>query len=239
MTKIHIVHLYPSEMNIYGDTGNRLILEKRLEWRGYQPVVQMVGVGQKIPKQADIILGGGGQDSGQMLVVDDLQTKKTDLQAMHKDGVVMLMICGMYQLFGNYFQTSEGDKLKGIGIFDLVTAAGDKRLIGNIKTQTPFGQLVGYENHSGLTTLGKDQNWLGKCDKYRGNNGKDQTEGAISGNVFGSYLHGPMLSKNPHFADELIRRALERKLGKSIPELSPLNDIFELQAAKIAARRPR
>lgn len=236
--KIHLVHLYAAEMNIYGDTGNRLVLQQRLAWRGYEPVVHLVGVGEKLPTQADIIIGGGGQDSGQTVVVEDLAKKKAQLQAMADDGVGMLMICGMYQLFGHYFLTQNGEKLAGIGVFDLITKASDSRLIGNITTQTTFGELVGYENHSGLTQLGKGLTAFGQCPKGQGNNGQDQTEGAIQKNVFGSYLHGPILAKNPQLADELIKLAIEHRSGQK-SELKALDDSLEVQAAVHAKSRPR
>lgn len=238
MSKINIVHLYPKEMNIYGDTGNRLILEKRLLWRGHEVDVRLVGPNEAIPVQADIIIGGGGQDSGQLLVKDDLARRSQELKSMASDGVCMLMICGMYQLFGHFFQTFEGDKIPGIGLFDLYTQASSTRLIGNITTETEFGKLVGYENHSGLTWLAAEQQSFGSAPKGRGNNGQDKTEGARLINVFGSYLHGPILAKNPKFADEILRLALARKTGKS-SELAPLDDSLEVQAAKLAMRRPR
>ncbi len=236
--QVHLVHLYPREMNIYGDTGNRLIIKKRLEWRGYEPVIHLVGVGDRLPPSADFILGGGGQDSGQALVTSDLAKKRADLQQMAASGVTMLMICGMYQLFGHYFLTKDGDKLAGIGMFDLITRGSDNRLIGNIKTSSAFGEIVGYENHSGLTELGEQQSPLGHSPLGQGNNGRDRTEGALKFNVFGSYLHGPILAKNPHFADELISRMLEHRMGTK-PELELLDDELELSAAKFAQKRPR
>lgn len=236
--KVHLVHLYPVEMNIYGDTGNRLVLEQRLRWRGYDVETHLVRAGDKLPNQTDIIIGGGGQDSGQSLIVGDLAKRQAQLQAMAKDGVSMLMICGMYQLFGHYFLTQDGAKLPGIGIFDLVTRASNTRLIGNITATTDFGAIVGYENHSGLTWLGPNQPALGKTLRAQGNNGQDGTEGARQINVFGSYLHGPILSKNPHFADAILGQALARQTGKTI-ELEPLDDHLEKEAAIRAQKRPR
>jgi CobQ-like glutamine amidotransferase family enzyme len=233
MKVINLVHLYPKEMNIYGDTGNVLILRKRLERRGFEVKVHLVGAGEVLPRQTDIIVGGGGQDSGQKIVVDDLATKAATLKAMADDGVVMLMICGMYQLFGHHFLTHTGEKLPGIGYLDMVTEASHTRLIGNLTTNTPFGKLVGYENHSGLTTLGERQAPLGRCARGLGNNGVDTTEGAVRNNVFGSYLHGPVLSKSPQFADELISRTLLRSNNYRKP-LVVLNDDVEHQAAAVA-----
>lgn len=234
---IKLVHLYPREMNIYGDNGNALILRRRLEWRDYKVEFERVGTADKLPKDTDIIIGGGGQDSGQVTIQDDLVKKAPTLKAMADDGVAMLMICGMYQLFGHYFQTIGGEKLKGIGYFDLVTIGGPKRLIGNIKTESPFGPLVGYENHSGLTNLAEGQAALAACKKGQGNNGSDKTEGAIKNNVFGSYMHGPVLSKNPTLADYILRKAVERRHGEKLQGL--LDDKLEQQAAHIAFKLSR
>lgn len=230
---IKIVHLYPKEMNIYGDTGNRLVLEKRLEWRGISYKVCLVGIGDQIPSDASIIIGGGGQDAGQSMVEDDLLKKALTLKSMAEDGVVMLMICGMYQLLGDVFITSADQTIKGAGVLPMFTQAGDERLIGNTIVETAFGDLVGYENHSGRTYLEKGSLPLGKIKKGAGNNGEDKTEGARLHNVFGSYMHGPMLSKNPHFADELL------KLATKNDSLAPLNDDLELKAYIIASKRPR
>lgn len=230
---IKIVHLYPKEMNIYGDTGNRLVLEKRLQWRGIPYEVCLVCIGDPLPHNASIIIGGGGQDAGQQLVEADLKSKAVTLRSMAENGVVMLMICGMYQLLGDAFITSANVTIKGAGVLPMFTQAGDKRFIGNTITETSFGNLVGYENHSGRTYLENKALALGRVRKGAGNNGEDKTEGARLHNVFGSYLHGPVLSKNPLFADELLRMAL----GSS--PLGPLDDKLELQAHKVAFKRPR
>ncbi len=234
---LHIAHLYPKEMNIYGDTGNRIILQKRLEWRGIEVRTTYVGIGDDIPQDVDIIIGGGSQDAGQEMVQDDLLAKGKKLRSLADDGVVMLMVCGLYQLFGRRMVTQAKVAIKGVGIFPLETVAGRKRLIGNTVIASEWGELVGYENHSGKTTLDADAQPLGKIIKGDGNNGNDVSEGCIYKNVFGTYAHGPILSKNPAFADELISRALTRKYGKS--ELNTLDDALELQAADVAKARPR
>lgn len=234
---IHIVHLYAKEMNIYGDTGNRLILEKRLRWRGIPVQVSTVNAGEPLPKDATIIIGGGGQDAGQQVIEDDLQTKAEQLHDMTEAGVVMLMVCGMYQLFCRRFVTQDGLDIKGLGIFAAETVAGNNRLIGNVVTESNFGRLIGYENHSGQTQLDERGTALGRVSKGAGNNGKDKTEGCVYKNVFGTYMHGPILSKNPAFADELIRRALE--YAGMNPSLNPLDDNVELRAAEVAQKRPR
>lgn len=234
---LHIVQLYPKEMNIYGDTGNRLVLQKRAEWRGITVQLSLVGVDDVVPTDADIILGGGGQDAGQGQIQHDLQSKAAALNQLAQDGVVMLMICGMYQLFGRSFTTHEGEIIAGIGILPLETVGGDVRMIGNTVYDTPFGEVVGYENHSGVTTLDDTSLAFGTVTKGDGNNGQDGTEGCRVNNVFGTYSHGPVLVKNPQFADELLRLALVRKYGEL--QLQPLDDQLELAAHKTARTRPR
>jgi lipid II isoglutaminyl synthase (glutamine-hydrolysing) len=234
---LNIVHLYHKEMNIYGDNGNIMILQKRLEWRGIDSRVSLVGVGEAIPKDADIILGGGGQDAGQDKIQVDLQTKSSDLNSLADDGVVMLMVCGMYQLFGRSFKTGDGQIIKGIGILPIETAAGSTRFIGNTLYKTSFGEIVGYENHSGATTLDDTSLAFGKVISGAGNNGQDSSEGCRVKNVFGIYSHGPVLSKNPLFADGLIKAALRRKYQSD--ELVSLDDTAEILAHKFAKQRPR
>ncbi len=234
---IHLVHLYPEEMNIYGDTGNRLILQRRLERRGMATKVSLIGMNEPVPSDVDILIGGGGQDAVQSAIQSDLLSKEEQLSDLAQNDVVMLMVCGLYQLFGRRFITNAGEEIRGIGILPLETRAGSKRLIGNIVVATPWGELVGYENHSGLTKLDDPQQALGRVIKGAGNNGQDKTEGCLYRNIFGTYSHGPVLSKNPFLADELIRRALIRKYG--VAKLKPLDDQLELQAATIAKKRPR
>lgn len=234
---LHIVHLYPAEMNIYGDTGNRLIVQRRLEWRGIEAKISLVGVGQKIPNSIDIIIGGGGQDAVQSSVQPDLQRKASKMQELADNGTVMLMVCGLYQLLGRKFITQQGEEIEGIGILPLETRADKTRFIGNTNINTKWGLLIGYENHSGLTYLDDTELALGSVEKGAGNNGKDGTEGCLVRNIFGTYLHGPILSKNPHLADELIVRALERKYGSA--DLSPLDDSYAYAASHIAKNRPR
>ena len=144
--ELTIVHLYQKEMNIYGDTGNTLILRRRAEWRDIKVNVLLVGLGEAIPEETDIILGGGGQDAGQGAIERDLQTKAVALHRLASAGVPMLMICGMYQLFGRSFTTGEGTVIRGIGVLPLETTAGKERYIGNTHYDTPLGEIIGYEN---------------------------------------------------------------------------------------------
>lgn len=235
--ELNVVHLYPKEMNIYGDTGNRIVLQQRANWRGIKTQVKLVGVNDRIPDKADIIIGGGGQDAGQGVIQTDLQKKADQLKRLADDNVVMLMICGMYQLFGRSFTTANGEVIRGIGLLPLETVGGDVRMIGNTVYDTPFGTVVGYENHSGITTLDDTALAFGTVLKGDGNNGTDTTEGCRLHNVFGTYSHGPVLAKNPQFADELLRLALIRRYGNI--DLLRLDDTLEFAAHEAAASRPR
>jgi lipid II isoglutaminyl synthase (glutamine-hydrolysing) len=235
---ITLVHLYPREMNIYGDTGNVVVLQRRLQWRGIPVRVLPVSVGDPLPSDADIVLGGGGQDAAQGEIGADFASRGAQLRAMADDGVVMLTICGTYQMLGHEFITQDGTRIKGVGVLDVVTRGQPERLIGNNVVDTDAaGRLVGYENHSGLTELGPGVRPLGTTPPGRGNNGKDRTEGAVRDNVIGTYLHGPVLAKSARFADDLLRRALHRR-GMS-EDLEPLDDGLPERAARVAARRPR
>jgi CobQ-like glutamine amidotransferase family enzyme len=237
--------LYPNEMNIYGDHGNLLTLQQRAAWHGIKTEYVQHEPSKKFDTTADIIIGGGGQDSGQDKIQADLQKNAADLRAMAADGTPMLMICGLHQLFGHYFETHAGHHIDGIGIFDAWTQAGPTRLIGNIITEAVIAsettqhstEIVGYENHSGLTYLNKNQQPFGKVLKGAGNNGSDSTEGARTHNAIGSYLHGPILPKNPQLADELIRLAMIKKYGAFTPR--PIDDTIATKAHNAAANRPR
>lgn len=236
---LKILHLYPKEMNLYGDHGNVLVLKRRCEWRGIKVEIIEHEIGDKLPEKCDIIFGGGGQDSGQQQIADDLRKHGELFKNWIDDGMPTLLVCGLYQLFGNFFKTSDGDTIDGISALDIETTAGAKRLIGNVVVNTgKFGEVVGYENHSGLTRLGANMKPLGKMEQGGGNNGQDGTEGVIYKNTIGTYLHGPLLPKNPKIADYLIERALERKYNKP-QELEKLNDSLETKAHRIAAERPR
>ena len=237
--KLKLLHLYPKEMNLYGDHGNVLAIKRRCEWRGIDLEVIEYEPGQKVPTDVDIIFGGGGQDSGQGKIESDLQNIAKTLFDMVEKGTPTLVICGLYQLFGQYFETSEGQRIAGTNILNLYTVGGPTRLIGNITINTPeFGELVGYENHSGLTILGEGVAPLGTVVNGAGNNGKDMTEGAHYKNCIGTYMHGPLLPKNPRLADYLISKAIENKTHKAA-KLTPLNDHIENRAHQVATTRPR
>lgn len=215
--RVHLVHLYPREMSIYGDLGNTRCLAARLRWHGYEPVVHQHHPGDPWPEEVHLVVGGGGQDSGQVRVQEDLERIADRLRELAADGVPMLVICGMYQLFGQAFITADGTRLPGLGILDVTTRGNATRMIGPVVLDTDFGPVVGYENHSGSTVLGEGQQPFGRVRFGRGNNGTDGTEGARTNNVVGSYLHGPVLPANPWLADGLIRIAAERATGSFEP----------------------
>lgn len=238
MKPIVIAHLYPREMNIYGDLGNIITLRKRLEWRGYAVQVRAVEIGQRFDfAEVDMVFGGGGQDSGQIVMGQDLLERGEELRQMAAGGVPILTICGSYQLFGRGFTTMEGQELPGISVFGASTVGSTLRMIGNITVRSPFGELVGFENHSGQTVLESGQKPLGRVGKGFGNNARSGLEGAIFKNAIGTYMHGPLLPKNPALADHLIAAALERRYGKA--ELEPLDDSLSLAAARVAKARPQ
>lgn len=235
---ITVLQLYPRDMNIYGDWGNALVIKRRLQWHGYTPRLIEYNPGDVFPDDVDMILGGGGQDSGQDKIQQDLLGIGDKLHRLADDDVPMLMICGLYQLFGKFFKTQDGHIIEGIGLLDIETHAGPERLIGNIITKShEFGDIIGYENHSGQTFLGKGVQPLGTVIKGAGNNGQDGTEGARYRNVLASYLHGSLLPKNPAIADFLIEKAIIKKYGEFTPTV--IEDRFAELARDVALKRPR
>lgn len=235
---ITILQLYPRDMNIYGDHGNVQVLVRRLEWYGYQPKVIAYNVGDTLPRDVDIIIGGGGQDSGQTKIHADLLKIGPTLKEWADNGTPMLMVCGLYQLFGHFFRTLNNVTLEGIGILDVKTYGTNERLIGNIITNSDiFGDIIGYENHSGQTFLGDTAKPFATVVKGAGNNSKDGHEGAVYKNVIGTYLHGALLPKNPAVADFLIKTAVKRKYGAFSEDL--IDDMFADLAREVARERPR
>lgn len=230
---LKIAHLYPDLLNLYGDSGNILCLQKRCEWRGIDCRTEALIAGRDFSfDDFDLIFIGGGQDREQSLVLSDLDIKKRDSlnNAVHS-GCVVLAVCGGYQLLGKSYETALGEPLEFTGILDFYTVSGSKRLIGNYEFKTEEKlRIIGFENHSGRTRLGKGVRPLGKVIKGFGNNAADRTEGARYKNTFCTYCHGPMLPKNPDFADMLIKRALQRKYGDV--SLEPLGCSLEALARK-------
>ena len=255
--------LYPELMSTYGDRGNIIVLQKRCEWRGIKTEVLNLDLGFRTSdlKACDMLFMGGAQDKQQTIVAEDLKKKKDVLSEMIENDTPGLYICGAYQFLGKYYKEADGTIIDGLGILDLHTenpGINHPRLMGNIIVEpnqnvilvskahpgsvqkSDSGQarmtLVGFENHGGRTYLGKNIEPLGKVIKGFGNNGKDGTEGAVYKNSFGTYLHGPILPKNPHFADYLIKLSLEKKYKTNI-ELKELDDTAELQAHRFIVER--
>src|SRR5438477_7312973 len=226
--------LYPDLMNIYGDRGNILTLLKRAEWRDFEARLIELGRGTtNRMEDVDVFFFGGGQDREQALVYEDLlEHKQPPLERAVQAGAAVLAVCGGYQLLGHYYQTADGERFDGIGLIDVRTEAGKKRFIGDVVVQADLenlspSTLVGFENHSGRTFLGRDAKPLGKVLFGKGNNGSDRREGCVQGGIIGTYLHGSLLPKNPHLADHLIAAALKRR-GAGV--LSQLDDSAELAA---------
>jgi len=247
-----ITHLYPALMNIYGDIGNIISLVRRCEWRGIKVFIKNINLNDTLPKGPDIYFMGGGQDDDQIRVFYDLQNKKKDLIKQIEKGVSFLGICGAYQLLGKYFLTGDGKRIEGIGLLDVETRAPDKevksRCIGNVIARlnwdvfdlekTLIETIVGFENHSGQTYLGRDVKPLAYVEKGFGNNIEDNTEGCVYKNLIGTYLHGSFLPKNPHIADWLILKALKRKYGGKF-KLKKLEDKEELSAHDFILKNKR
>ena len=231
--KLVIGHLYPRLMNMYADRGNVICLAQRCRWRDIEVEVRSVGPGP-LAKAAelDLLLVGGGQDREQLLASRDLvETKGPALRDAIEDGLVALAVCGGYQLFGEYYRDAVGSELRGIAALPAYTlhpGEGSQRCIGNIVTNWQGKKLVGFENHGGRTYLHEPAAALATVVSGFGNNGDDRTEGARWRNVYGTYLHGSLLPKNPAFADRLLLQALQRRYGVS--SLPPLDDALETSA---------
>ena len=243
MSVLRVCALYPDLMNIYADRGNLLVLERRCAWRGIGFQLTSCGLGEPLDGEAhDLLYLGGGQDRDQRLCAEDLlQTKREALHAAAARGAVVLGVCGGYQLLGRSYELGPGEELPGVGLLDVRTVREDgPRLIGNVAIEVELDGadtrvLAGFENHGGRTHLGAGEDPLGRVLKGHGNDGRSGFEGARSGNVIGTYLHGPLLPKNVWFADWLIAAAL----GIDATELAPLDDALEEQAhrgARLAAR---
>lgn len=229
--ELKICHLYPDVMNLSGDRGNVICMEKRLSWRGIEVVTTGITVGEPLnAAEFDLFFLGNGQPFAQQLLLEDAAQKKAQLQASVEDGAVLLAICGGYQLLGNTYETESGEIFEGLGLLNVRTVCGKKRLVGDyaFACKDPETTVVGFENHSGMTWLEEGVQPLGRTREGHGNNGEDGTEGARYKNVFASYAHGSLLPKNPALCDHILKIALERKYGAD--DLTPLDDAVELAA---------
>ena len=241
--RLHLVHLYPDLMSLYGDRGNIITLQRRAEWRGIDLEVHELTLGDTLqPEATDLIFFGGGQDKEQEVVSRDLSAGVGEaVQEAVENGAALLSVCGGYQLLSRYFCTSDGLDIPGVGLFDAHTVAGQQRMVGDILVEanldaSPF-PLIGFENHSGQTFLGPDVQPLGRVTLGYGNNGQDHTEGARHRGAIGTYLHGPLLPKNPRLADWLLQTALTRR-GINAP-LIPLDDTLENAAHAAVTKKIR
>ncbi len=239
--ELNICHLYYDVLNLYGDGGNIICMQKRLQWRGIDSRVYHVGIGDSLcMKDYDLVFIGGGQDFEQAVLIPDLHTgKDREISSAIDDGMCFLAICGGYQMLGNYYETYDGQRCDFIGALDLWTVGSKKRMIGNTvfacSDECGGSMIVGFENHSGKTWLGSSVSPLASVIVGSGNNGEDGTEGVHYKNVFGSYSHGPLLPKNPELCDYILCSALTRKYGHA--ELAPLDDSAEKQAHDDMLRR--
>lgn len=237
--KLHLCHLYPELLNLYGDRGNVIILQRRAEWRNIEMKVSNLSLGDQIdPRAYDLFFLGGGPDQEQSVASTDLLAKGPWIKEAVEEGAALLAICGGYQLLGQYYRTAAGKELPGVGLFSAYTEAGVRRLKGNIAVRVEglngHPPVIGFENHSGRTFL-QDAQPLGEVIYGDGNNSDDRTEGAKYLHAVGTYLHGPLLSKNPHLADYILSLALKRRYGEV--NLPPLDDSLELAANEDVYRR--
>lgn len=240
--ELNLVHLYPELLNLYGDRGNIITLSRRAAWRGLDLKVHELTLGDDFPDvPVDILFMGGDQDREQVAVIDDLRGRHAArVRFLAEADVPFLAVCGSYQLLQRYYHPAEGPDLIGLGIFDAHTVhpgPGVPRCVGNIVAEWEHGTIVGFENHGGRTYLEGETKPLARVTSGSGNNGKDGTEGARVHNVFGTYVHGSLLPKNPAFADLLLRLALDQRYPDV--ELAPLDDSLEEAARRTAMSRAR
>jgi lipid II isoglutaminyl synthase (glutamine-hydrolysing) len=241
---IVVGHLYPDYLNIYADRGNIAVLARRAAWRGHELDVREVSVGNRLePGEHDLFYVGGGQDREQALVAEDLVAKADAVRAAVDGGAAVLAVCGGYQLMGRSYRDFHGEDLPGIGVFPLDTVAGDTRMIGDVLLECELEPgvvrtLAGFENHAGRTKLDAGAEALGRVVAGFGNDGESGYEGCRVGRAVGTYLHGPLLPRNPWFADWVLTQALAHSLGEP-PVFEPLPDELEHEAHAVSAARAR
>jgi lipid II isoglutaminyl synthase (glutamine-hydrolysing) len=242
--KILVGHLYPDYLNIYADRGNIAVLARRAAWRGHELEVRGVSVADSLrPGEHDLLYIGGGQDREQALVAEDLAAKAAALREAVAGGAALLAVCGGYQLLGRSYRDFNGIDLPGVGLFPLETVAGATRMIGDVLLECELERgrrrpLAGFENHAGRTRLDPGAEPLGRVVAGFGNDGETGWEGCRFGRAVGTYLHGPLLPRNPWFADWLLAQALAHRLGEP-PQLEPLGDELEHDAQAVSADRAR
>ena len=243
--KIRVGHLYPDYLNIYADRGNIAVLARRAALRGHDLEVRELGIGDPLdPGAHDLLYVGGGQDREQALVAPDLAARSDDLLAAQARGVALLAVCGGYQLLGRGYRGRDGSFMPGAGLFPHETVAGDTRMIGDVLLECELEPgvkepLAGFENHAGRTLLDSGAEPLGRVIYGFGNDGSSGLEGCRIGNTIGTYLHGPLLPRNPWLADWLLGRALAHAGAGEPPTLAPLEDKLEAEALRVSAERAR
>ena len=243
--RIRLGHLYPDYLNIYADRGNIAVFTRRAELRGHELAVRAIGITDELdPSAHDLLYIGGGQDREQALIAPDLARKGEALRAAHARGVAMLAVCGGYQLLGRGYRGRDGSFMPGAGLFSHETVAGETRMIGDVLLECELDSgerqlLAGFENHAGRTMLDADAAPLGRVVYGYGNDGVSGFEGCRLGNALGTYLHGPLLPRNPWLADWLLSRALGHAGAGEQPALSPLPDELEAEAFRVSAARAR
>jgi lipid II isoglutaminyl synthase (glutamine-hydrolysing) len=235
--KLVVGHLYPDYLNIYADRGNIAVLARRAAWRGHELDVRALGIGDRLdPGDYKLLYVGGGQDREQALIAPDLAARGPELRAAIEGGTPVLAVCGGYQLLGRFYRDRDGSELPGAGIFPLETIAGERRMIGDVLLECELDgerrTLAGFENHAGRTILDEGATPLGRVVAGFGNDGRSGYEGCRVGNALGTYLHGPLLPRNPWLADWL----LEKALGENV---EPLPDTLEAEAHAVSAERAR
>jgi lipid II isoglutaminyl synthase (glutamine-hydrolysing) len=242
--KIRVGHLYPDYLNIYADRGNIAVLTRRAAWRGHELEVEAIGMDERVEAGAhDLFYIGGGQDREQALVAQDLAGKDGLLDAV-REGAALLAVCGGYQLLGRFYRDRSGAELPGVGLFPLHTIAGDRRMIGDVLLECELvpgrrRTLAGFENHAGRTILDDGAEPLGRVVAGFGNDGESGFEGCRVGRAIGTYLHGPLLPRNPWLADWLLGQALAHRTNGEAPELEPMPDALEDRAHAVSASRAK
>ena len=240
--RIRVGHLYPDYLNIYADRGNIAVLERRAAWRGHALAVESISIGDTLePGAHDLLYVGGGQDREQALVAADLAARAGAVLAAVTGGAALLAVCGGYQLLGRGYIGLRGDDLPGVGLFPHETVAGERRMIGDVLLDCEWSgrTLAGFENHAGRTRLDPGAEPLGRVVSGFGNDGESGYEGCRVGRAVGTYLHGPLLPRNPWLADWLLEQALAHATGGDPPSLEPLADELESEAHDVSARRAR
>ena len=244
MTRVVVGHLYPDYLNIYADRGNIAVLERRARWRGHELEVRAIGAGDAVqPGEVDLFYVGGGQDREQELIAPALAAMGGALREAVAKGAAALAVCGGYQLFGRFYRDQSGDQLPGAGLLPLHTVAGERRMIGDVLLECELEtgrprSLAGFENHAGRTYLDEGAEPLGRVLAGFGNDGESGYEGCRAGRVLGTYLHGPLLPRNPWLADWLLAQALAHRTGEE-PLLEALEDELEAEAHAVSASRAR